>query len=117
MSKEALHQFAANMPPETTLEFTTVGPLGLQNRVRTSLAKLSPYESRLGIGNIKRAIEPEESTSMLAMYRRFIVGSKFYVGGDEGSKKSNAPGIWHAVMEHIHTNSLKKGPPPRRRQR
>lgn len=108
-SKEALNEFAANLPPETTLEFTTVGPLGLQNRVTTSLAKLSPLESRTGIGNIQRAVEQgPEYKGLYARYRRFMLGTKFYVGGDEGSRKSNAPGIWYAVMEHIQ-----RGPPRR----
>lgn len=92
------------MPPETTLEFTTVGPLGLQKRVVTSLVKLSPMESRTGIGNIKRAVESSpETANLYVRYRRFMFepGTRFYVGGDEGSRKSNAPGIWQAVMEHI----------------
>jgi hypothetical protein len=103
-SKEALNRFSVNMPPETILEFTTVGPLGLQKRVVTSLGKLSPYESFAGIGNIQRAVETApEATNIYARYRRFMFepGNRLYVGGDDGSRKSNAPGIWDAVMEHI----------------
>lgn len=111
VSRETLHAFAAHMPPETTLEFTTVGSIGLQSTTTTSLAKLSPLETRTGIGNIQRAVEHGHGhQTLVARYKRLAQGSTFYVGGDEGSIKSNAPGIWHAVMHHIQ-----RGPPRRGR--
>lgn len=101
-SKQALWEFAANLPPETTLEFTTVGRIGLQRRITTSIVKLSPRKPSIaiGIGNIERAAEADYG-SAVERYKRWAQGSTLYVGGDEGSVKSNAPGIWHAVMDHI----------------
>lgn len=102
-SKQALWEFAANLPPETALEFTTVGPIGLQKRITTSLAKLSPRQpSIMGIGNLQRVVEEDhQNRSAFEVYKRWAQGDILYVGGDEGSVKSNAPGIWHAVMDHI----------------
>ncbi|QDS68672.1 hypothetical protein FKW77_002136 [Venturia effusa] len=96
------------MPPETTLEFTTVGPLGLQRRFTTLLARLSPRGPKihLGIGNIQRA--DEGNYTALDKYRRWAQGSTLYVGGNEGSVNSNAPGVWHAVMDHIVQRSARQ---------
>ncbi|KAE9968612.1 hypothetical protein EG328_007354 [Venturia inaequalis] len=118
-SKKALWEFAATLPPETTLEFTTVGPIGLQKRITTSLAELSPREPSIafGIGNIVRAAEDgHRNRSAFETYKRWTQGSTLYVGGDEGSVNSNAPGIWHAVMDHIIESSArqrKRIPPTR----
>ncbi|TID13481.1 hypothetical protein E6O75_ATG11397 [Venturia nashicola] len=109
-SKQALWAFAAKLPPETTLELTTVGPIGLQKRIITSLAELSAREPSIGfgIGNIQRAAKNGQKMTAFEKYKRWKQGSTLYVGGDEGSVNSNAPGIWHAVMDHIIEKSIRQ---------
>ncbi|GAB7357152.1 hypothetical protein MBLNU459_g8145t1 [Dothideomycetes sp. NU459] len=104
-SKETINAFARRLPPDTRLEFQTMGLLPLprtRGALLSEVRTLPPSKKRLA--NLE-LVPGGGSGERRSMWRRMTQGYLYTGPSKRNWEKTGAPGVWQLVFDQIIKNT------------
>lgn len=107
-SKDTLHKFARQLPPDTRLEIHKMGFLPLPRTRHVQLSELRSKSSPLYLANLEH-VPTGKAGSELPGWLRFTKNYLYTRPSPTHWEKTAAPEVWPLVLDHISRNSLGSG--------